>query len=40
MLLLILGDKRIIAVGKVIKEFYEEKDKGKYIYDTDGWHKE
>lgn len=31
------GDKRIIAVGKVIKEFYEEKDKGKYIYDTDGW---
>lgn len=31
------GDQRIIAVGKVINEFYEEKDESKYIYDTEGW---
>lgn len=31
------GDQKIIAVGNVVKEFYEEKDKDKYIYDTEGW---
>lgn len=31
------GDKSIIAIGEVIKEFYEESDKDKFIFEEDGW---
>lgn len=31
------GDQRIVAIGEVVYEFYEETDKSKYIYEDEGW---